>query len=120
VPNFLGRAKFHPAEGVDDMTNCDFLNTSHRDNRAHDRLGEPDGTGEREYREHVTAHRLSIGEIVVVVVAVVLLAGMGLFKQDNSSSPRTASAAFRTEHLQRASLSRCDDDDSYLERACQP
>jgi hypothetical protein len=117
---FLGRYQFHPAEGVDDMTNCDFLNTSHRDTRAHDRLGEPDGAGEREYREHVTTHRLSIGEIVVVVVAVVLLAGMGLFNQDNSALPRTASATFQTEHLQRTSLLHCDDDDSYLEQVCQP
>jgi hypothetical protein len=117
---FLGRYQFHPAEGVDDMTNCDFLNPSHRDTRTHDRLAEPDGAGEREYREHVSAHRLSFGEIVVVVVAVVLLAGMGLFNQDNSTMPRTASAAFQTEHLQRTSLLHCDDDDSYLERACQP
>ena len=102
------------------MTNSDFLNTSHHDTRAHDRLGEPDGAGEREYREHVTAHRLSFGEIVVVVVAVVLLAGMGLFSQDSTALPRTASATFQTEHLQRASLSHCDDDNSYIEQTCQP
>ena len=102
------------------MTNCDFLNTSHHDIRAHDRLGEPDGAGEREYREHVSAHRLSLGEIVVVVVAVVLLAGMGLFNQDSSALPRTASAAFQAESLQRTSPIHCDDDDSYREQVCQP
>ncbi|WP_195909470.1 hypothetical protein [Rhizobium tubonense] len=102
------------------MTNCDFLNTSHRDSRAHDRFGDPDGAGEKEYREHVSAHRLSLGEIVVVVAAVVLLAGMGLFNQGGSALSRQTASAFQSEHLQHASLTHCDDDDSYLERACQP
>jgi hypothetical protein len=106
--------------GVDDMTNCDFLNTPHRDNRLRDYFGDPDGEGEKEYREHVSAHRLSLGEIIVVVAAVVLIAGMGLFNQSSSPVSSSAVAALQSEHRQLPSLMHCDDDDADLARACQP
>lgn len=94
------------------MANCDFFEQAHRDETA--------GEGEKDYREHVAAHKLSLGEIVVVVAAVVLLAGMGFVHQSMPVSPRTTGSISASLTTPDGGTTRCDDDNHYLAQACEP
>jgi hypothetical protein len=94
------------------MARCDFFEQSHRE--------EMTSEGEKDYREHVAAHRLSFGEVVVVVVAVVFLAGMGLARQDNPSEPMTTGSIAASYSAPAGGTTRCDDDNHYLSQSCQP
>jgi len=94
------------------MACCDFFEQSHRD--------EMSGEGERDYREHVAAHKLSFGEIIVVVGAVVMLAGMGLVHQNASTEPRTTGSISASYTGPAGGSTRCDDDNHYLAQRCEP
>jgi hypothetical protein len=95
------------------MACCDFFEQSQRD--------EISGEGEKDYREHVAAHKLSFGEIIVVVAAVVMLAGMGLVHQSASSEPQTTGSISASYSSPLAGGStRCDDDNHYLSQSCDP
>lgn len=94
------------------MANCDYFEASHRDETA--------GAGEKNYREHVSSYKLSFGEIIVVVAAVVILAGMGMVNRDISPSSMTTSSISSSATPQSSALTRCDDDNHYLTDACEP
>lgn len=94
------------------MACCDFFEQSHRD--------EISGNGEKDYREHVAAHKLSFGEIIVVVAAVVMLAGMGLVHQNTSSEPQTTGSISASYSPLAGGSTRCDDDNHYLAQSCDP
>lgn len=94
------------------MACCDFFEQSHRD--------EISGEGEKNYREHVAAHKLSFGEIIVVVTAAVLLAGMGLVHQGASPDPRTTASISASYITPAGGSARCDDDNHYLSETCAP
>jgi hypothetical protein len=94
------------------MACCDFFEQSHRD--------EISGEGEKHYREHVAAHKLSFGEIFVVVAAVVMLAGMGLVHQTTSAEPRATGSISASYSPPAGGSTRCDDDDHYLAQSCEP
>jgi hypothetical protein len=105
-------ARFHGSGETTKMACYDIFENSSKN--------EPFNDGERRYREHVAAHRLSIGEIVVVVAAAVFLAGMGLVNQGGAPAPRTASAIAASYHQSASTVLRCDDDNRYLSQACDP
>lgn len=94
------------------MACCDFYEESRRD--------EISGAGEKDYREHVAAHKLSFGEIFVVVAAVVMLAGMGLVHQTAPSEPRTTGSISTAYATPLGGSTRCDDDNHYLSQSCEP
>ena len=94
------------------MACCDFFEQSHRDEIA--------GEGEKDYREHIGAHQLSLGEIIVVVAAVVMLAGMGLAHQKSSADPRTTASISASYTPANDGSIRCDDDNHYLAQSCEP
>lgn len=94
------------------MANCDYFEASHRDETA--------GAGEKDYREHVSGYRLSFGEIIVVVAAVVILAGMGMVNRTISPSSMTTGSISSSITSQNSTMTRCDDDDHYLTDACEP
>ena len=94
------------------MACCDFFDQTHRDDQS--------SGGEKDYREHVAAYKLSFGEIVVVVAAVVMLAGMGLTRQGNTQEPRTTSSISSSYIAPAGGSVRCDDDDHYLSQRCEP
>ncbi|MET0747983.1 MAG: hypothetical protein ABWY49_07315 [Rhizobium sp.] len=94
------------------MACCEFFEQSHRDEIA--------GDGEKDYREHVAAHKLSFGEIIVVVAAVVMLAGMGLVHQNTMTEPRTTGSISASYVVPGNGSTRCDDDNHYLAQSCEP
>jgi hypothetical protein len=94
------------------MACCDFYEEAHR--------GEPKGDGERDYHEHIEARRLSVGEIFVVVVAAVMLAGMGLAHQGAATSPQTTGSIATSYSQPVGGSARCSDDDHYLSERCEP
>ncbi|MBO9096571.1 MULTISPECIES: hypothetical protein [unclassified Rhizobium] len=93
------------------MACCDFFEQPHRD--------EPAGNGEKDYREHVAAHKLSFGEIIVVVAAVVMLAGMGLVHRDPAPEPRITGSISASGASPASGFTRCDDDNHYLSQRCE-
>lgn len=94
------------------MANCDYFDAAHRD--------ETIGDGEKVYREHVSGYRLSFGEIIVVVAAVVFLAGMGMVNRNMSPSAMTTGSISSSYTMKGGPLVRCDDDNHYLTDACEP
>lgn len=77
------------------------------------------GEGEKDYREHVAAQKISFGEIFVIVAAVVMLAGMGLVHPKTSTDGRitgSISSSYSTAPL--GGSFRCDDDRHYLKQSC--
>jgi hypothetical protein len=94
------------------MANCEYFDASHRD----EMLGE----GEKHYREHVSAYRLSFAEIIVVVAAVVFLAGMAMAHRTMPPSPMTTGSISSDSSPRNGMLVRCTDDNHYLTDACEP
>jgi hypothetical protein len=92
------------------MANCEYFEASHRDEV---------GSGEKDYREHVSGYRLSFGEIIVVVAAVVFLAGMGMVHRAEPPSMMTTGSISSSYGMQ-GGTTRCDDDNHYLTDACEP
>ncbi len=93
------------------MACCDFFEQSHRD--------EPASDGEKDYREHVSAHKLSFGEIIVVVAAVVMVAGIGLMPRQAPPEPRITGSISASGTTSPSAFTRCDDDNHYLAQSCE-
>lgn len=95
-----------------DMSHSDCFTGSQRD----DMIGE----GEKIYREHVSAYRLSFGEIIVVVAAVVFLAGMAMVHRGIPPSSLTTGSISYSSSQKSGPLVRCNDDSHFLTDACEP
>lgn len=94
------------------MAHCEYFDASQRDDLV--------GEGEKVYREHVSGYRLSFGEIIVVVAAVVFLAGMAMVHRDIPPSSLTTGSISSSYSAKSGPLVRCDDDNHFLTDACEP
>lgn len=94
------------------MACCDYFEQSQRD----DTIGE----GEKDYREHVAAQKISFGEIFVVVAAVVMLAGMSMMHQTPTADGRiTGSISSSYSRAPLGGSDRCDSDRHLLTQSCE-
>ncbi|APO71445.1 hypothetical protein IE4872_PD00916 (plasmid) [Rhizobium gallicum] len=104
------------------MTHHDILNPRHNDMVAHHPTNaQATSEGERDYVEHLNAQKLSLGERLLVVGALVLLGVAGLTGHLNSSvSPEVtgaiaAPATFASSH---GSLDSCREYNPFAEKRC--
>ncbi|CAN7688712.1 hypothetical protein [Rhizobium sp. LjRoot258] len=102
------------------MTNGESWNTARGDVVHHHATDdELNGMGEREYAEHVNAHRPSISERVIVLAALVLLGIAGLtvhFGVPMASALDTATVGSISESL--PSVDYCREHSPYPDRSC--
>ncbi|MBB4278610.1 hypothetical protein [Rhizobium mongolense] len=104
------------------MTHHDILNPHHNDMVAHHPTNaQAASEGERDYVEHLNAQKLSLGERLLVVGALVLLGVAGLTGHLNSSvSPEVTGAIAAPAPLasSHSSLDSCREYSPYAEKRC--